>query len=436
MFAWGASLVLIVSFALFAVLWQRPRLQSERWRAVAPAVNRLFCGAATRMAAGTFGVCCLALVVYSGFAGSQDPAVNFSITFVFVTFWIGMPLISAIFGNVFAYLSPWGAIAEAIAKISGRSGAGLVYPERFGKWPAVGVLVVFGWLELIGGGGSISLLTPRAVAICALAYTAWTFLGMYLFGIKTWNQRGEGFAVYFEMFSRLSLFAREQGSLGYRRFLTGAASWLTPAGSTMLVLVAIGITTYDGAQEGVLAGAIASTTEAFNGLGLTGLTSFRIAGTVWMAIVLGAVSALYFLGVKGMHTVKGSPATEVLARSFSHTLIPIALAYLVAHYFSLLVFQEQAQFTYLLSDPLGVGSDIFGGADAAIDYGVIGVSAVWYVQVASLLLGHIAGLALAHDRAIATYRDSQLAFRSQYWMLAVMIGFTCLGLFLLSYGNA
>lgn len=436
MFAWGASLVLIVSFALFAVLWQRPRLQSERWRPVAPALTRLLTGPGMRVVAGAFGIFCLALVVYSGLAGSQEPTVNFSLTFVFVTFWIGMPLLSAIFGNVFAYLSPWEAMAEAVARITRRCGAGLVYPERFGKWPAVGVLVIFGWLELIGGGGSISLLTPRAVAICALVYSAWTFLGMYLFGIRTWSQRGEGFAVYFEMFSRLSSLARQQGTLGIRRFLSGAASWSTPTGSTVLVLIAIGITTYDGAQEGALAGVIASTTESFRDLGLTGLTSFRLAGTIWMAIVFGGVCALYFLGVKGMHTVKGSPATRVLARDFAHTLIPIALAYLVAHYFSFLVFQEQAQFTYLLSDPLGVGWDLFGAADAGIDYSVIGASAVWYVQVASLLLGHIAGLALAHDRAIASYRDPQMAFRSQYWMLAVMIGFTCLGLFLLSYGNA
>lgn len=436
MFAWGASLVLIVSFALFAVLWQKPRLQSERWRALAPALTRICCGRVTRAGAGAFGVACLALVVYSGLVGSQDPSVNFSVTFVFVTFWIGMPLVSAIFGNVFAYLSPWQALAEVAAMISGRHGARFVYPERFGKWPAVFVLILFGWLELIGGGGSISLLTPEAIAICALVYSAWTFLGMYLFGIRTWVERGEGFAVYFEMFSRLSSLAREQGRLGVRRFLSGPPSWRTPAGSTALVLLAIGITTFDGAQEGALAGVIGATTDTIRGFGLGGLTSFRLAGTIWMALVLGGVAGLYLLGVKGMHTVEGSPAVKVLLRSFAHTLIPIALAYLIAHYFSFLVFQEQAQFTYLLSDPLGVGSNIFGGADAGIDYGVIGNSTVWYVQVASLLLGHVAGLALAHDRAIATYRDPQMAFRSQYWMLAVMIGFTCLGLFLLSYGNA
>jgi len=430
--------VLIISFALFAVLWQKPRLQREQWRSLPLFVSRLCCGPVTRVLAGLFGVLCLFLVVYSGLAGTEDSALNFSVTFVFITFWIGMPLVSAVFGNVFSYLSPWKAVAELVSRSSrsiGLRGAGLAYPDRLGRWPAVVILVLFGWLELIGGGG-ITLLTPKTIAILTLAYSAWTFVGMYLFGIRTWCERGEGFAVYFEMFSRLSSLSMENGSLGVRRFLSGAASWMTPGGSTALVLVAIGITTFDGAQEGALQSVISSTTSALIDSGLSGLTSFRLAGTIWMAVVLLGVSALFALGIKGMHTVKGSPPVKTLMRSFSHTLIPIALAYLVAHYFSFLVFQEQAQFTYLLSDPLGVGSNLFGGADAGIDYGVIGNSVVWYVQVAALLIGHITGLALAHDRAIATYRDPQMAFRSQYWMLAVMVGFTCLGLFLLSYGNA
>lgn len=429
---------MIISFAIFAVLWQKPRLQREQWRALPLFASRLFCGTVTRAVAGSFGVLCLSLVVYSGLAGAQDATINFSVTFVFVTFWIGMPLVSAIFGNVFAYLSPWKALAELVSKLTSRfglRGAGLSYPERLGRWPAVLLLVLFGWLELIGGAG-ISIITPKTIAILALVYSGLTFLGMYLFGVRTWCERGEAFAVYFEMFSRLSSFATKNGRLGLRRFLSGAASWLTPAGSTALVLVAIGITTFDGAQEGALQGVIGSTTSALIDSGLGGLTSFRVAGTIWMAIVLAGVSALFALGIKGMHTVKGSPPVKTLMRSFSHTLIPIALAYLVAHYFSYLIFQEQAQFTYLLSDPLGTGSDLFGGADAGIDYGVIGNSLVWYVQVAALLVGHILGLALAHDKAIATYRDPQMAFRSQYWMLAVMVGFTCLGLFLLSYGNA
>ena len=121
---------------------------------------------------------------------------------------------------------------------------------------------------------------------------------------------------------------------------------------------------------------------------------------------------------------------------FAHAFIPIALAYLVAHYFSLLVFQEQAQFTFLLSDPLGDGSNLFGTATSGIDYSAISSNAIWYVQVAALVVGHVTALVLGHDRALKVYGDPQLATRSQYWMLALMVGFTSLGLFLLSQANA
>ena len=112
---------------------------------------------------------------------------------------------------------------------------------------------------------------------------------------------------------------------------------------------------------------------------------------------------------------------------FAHSFIPIGLAYLFAHYFSLVLFQEQAQFTYLLSDPLGEGSDFFGTAGSGIDYGLIGAEAVWYVQVAALVIGHVAALAMGHDKALAEYKDLRRATQSQYWMLALMVSFTVLG---------
>ena len=125
-----------------------------------------------------------------------------------------------------------------------------------------------------------------------------------------------------------------------------------------------------------------------------------------------------------------------LRRGFAHTLIPIAFAYLVAHYFSLFVYQEQAQFTYLLSDPLGTATtDLFGTASGGVDFKVISANAIWYVQVGALVIGHVIGLVLAHDRATAWWGDYREAARSQYWMLAVMVAFTCFGLYLLSAAN-
>jgi hypothetical protein len=136
-----------------------------------------------------------------------------------------------------------------------------------------------------------------------------------------------------------------------------------------------------------------------------------------------------------MHTVGRGHRTRELARSFAHGLAPIAFAYAVAHYFSLLVFQGQAT-AFLVSDPLGQGSDLFGTADAQIDYSAISANGIWYVQVGALVVGHVAGLILAHDRALALYEDVREATRSQYWMLLVMIGFTSLGLWLLSATNS
>jgi hypothetical protein len=186
----------------------------------------------------------------------------------------------------------------------------------------------------------------------------------------------------------------------------------------------------------VLSGSITWTFDRAADLGFSLPNSFRIANTIWLLIVFGAVSALYWLGVQGMHTVRGSPPVRRLGRSFAHTLIPIALAYLVAHYFSAFLYQEQAQFTYILSDPLGRGSDLFGTAGGGINYGIVGSNTVWYVQVAALVIGHVIALTLAHDRALAVYDDVRHASRSQYFMLAVMVGFTCFGLFLLSQANA
>jgi len=442
LFAWGASLVLIVSFALLSVAWRAPRLQEDSWRPLSGALARLTVSKVAAGLAGALGVVLLGEVVYAGLEGSPDPAHNFSLTFVFVTFWLGLVLLSVLFGDVFKAFNPWRAIARVFAGafrlVAGQSApAALTYPERLGYLPAVVGILAFTWFELIyGAAGLTTGLSPHTVAIATLVYTGITFVGMALFGIEKWIERGEAFSVYFRMFSRLSPLEVKEGRLGFRKPLSGTVHWGEVAGGLLMVLISIGATSFDGAQEGALASPIRSTFDAFRDLGLGNVAAFRINGTLWLAVVILAVCLLFALGVRGMHTVKGSPPVRELARAFAGTLIPIALAYLVAHYFSLFVFQEQAQFTYLLSDPLNDGSDLFGTAGSGIDYSVISANGVWYTQVAALVIGHVAALTLAHDRALAIYDDPRMAARSQYWMLAVMVAFTCLGLYLLSQANA
>lgn len=95
----------------------------------------------------------------------------------------------------------------------------------------------------------------------------------------------------------------------------------------------------------------------------------------------------------------------------------------------------QGQAGYLISDPMGTGANLFGTATVKIDYGLFSAALIWYVQVAALVGGHVSGLALAHDRALAVYDDVDDGAFSQRWMLVVMVTFTCLGLWLLSAVN-
>jgi hypothetical protein len=443
LFAWGASVVLIVSFVALSIAWRDSKLSSDRWRPVSKRLSRPLTGRVTEIVTGAIGVFLLGAVVYAGLEGTDEPNLNFAVTFVFVTFWLGMVVLSILLGDLFRAFNPWRAIARTVGAvfrlIAGQPhSAPLRYPEWLGRWPAAAGIVAFVWLELVyatSGLGAVGL-QPTTVAAAALAYTAYTLIAMALFGVETWLQRGEAFSVYYGMFSQLAPLEVRDGLLGIRRPLAAATYWAQVPGSIALVIATIAATTFDGAQEGLWQEPIGDLFDRLTDLGLGPTAALRTSESIFFALTLAGVAAIYWAGVRGMRTLRGSPTLRSLGRSFAHTLIPIGVAYLAAHYFSLFVFAEQAQFTYLLSDPLGDGSDLFGTASSGIDYGLLSANTIWYVQVAALVTGHVAGLLLAHDRAITVYGDPERASRSQRWMLLVMVAFTCLGLFLLSQANA
>jgi hypothetical protein len=286
-------------------------------------------------------------------------------------------------------------------------------------------------------GGIAVGVSPHTTAVAALIYSGYTLAMMALFGVEKWCQTGEIFSVYFGMFSQLGSFGVKDGRLGRRLPLSASTHWATLPGSAAVVIASIASTSFDGAQEGALKGGILQTFEWLAETGLSLTTSLRLTDTIFVLLCFAGVGLVYLIGVRGMATVRGAPPLKKLRTGFAHTLIPIAFAYLVAHYFSLFVFQEQAQFTYLLSDPLGTATtDLFGTASSGIDFKLLSANAIWYVQVGALVIGHVVGLTLAHDRATAYWGDYRQAARSQYWMLAVMVAFTCFGLYLLSVANA
>jgi hypothetical protein len=137
----------------------------------------------------------------------------------------------------------------------------------------------------------------------------------------------------------------------------------------------------------------------------------------------------------GAHSVAPVPDVTALSRAFVHSLVPIAAVYVAAHYLSFLVIEGQA-IRYTASDPFGQGWNLFGWADAGIDYGALSQNATWYLQVALVVAGHVAALVLAHDRALVLYGQARVAVRSQYWMLGIMVGFTTLALWLLAQAGS
>ena len=443
LFAWGASIVLIVSFFALSVAWRRPRFEGDSWRPLGAGLSRALAGPPAQVLCGAVGVFLLGVAVYAGLRGTEAPDRNFALTFFFVTVWLGFPLLSVFLGDVFRPFNPWRAVGRLAGRgftlIAGQQPRHLAYPERLGRWPAAIGLIAVVWLEIVyGASGGVAVgLDPHTAGVAAIVYSVYALAMMALFGVERWCRTGEVFSVYFGMFSQLGCFEAREGRLGVRRLFSAATRWATVPGSAAVVLASIATTSFDGAAEGAFKGAIEWVFERLADTGLDPTLALRTTDTIFIAFCFAGVALVYLVGIWGMRTVHGAPPLAKLRAGFVHTLIPIAFAYLLAHYFSLFIFQEQAQFTYLLSDPLGTTTtDLFGTASGGVDYGLVSATAVWYVQVGSLVVGHVIGLTLAHDRAVAWWGDYRDASRSQYWMLAVMVAFTCFGLYLLSVANA
>ena len=438
LFVYAAAAVLVASFVALAVLWPRPQLEEDRWRPLPRGIGRALASPPVEILCGAIGVFLLGVVVWSGLSGIQTAAANFAPTFVYVTFWLGLVPLSVLFGDVFRAFNPWRAVGKAVSWVAQKAAGGslpapLEYPRGLGHWPAAVGIFLFAVLELVVGDGDL----PENVAIAALVYSAFTWIAMALYGVDAWIERGEAFSVYFNLFSRLSPLERRGDEVGLRRPLSGLAGLRPLPGTVPLLAVMIGSVSFDGFSESNPWNDVSPDIASF--LVDRGLTPERALETTFLLGLAGAVLViytLYRLAMLGVRSVGGGYDASTLAGRFVHSLVPIALAYVAAHYLTLLLYQGQAIWS-LASNPLGEsGTDYFGTADRAIDYGVIGATAAWYWQVGFVVTGHVAGLSLAHDRALVMYEEAKLAVRSQYWVLMVMVLFTCLALWLLSEANA
>lgn len=416
LFVIGATVVLVVSFVALAVLWPTPRLAAGdpgseldgRWRG---AVNTSLSG---------LGLLALALTVVAGIVGADNSATNPASVLVFVYFWLVIPFLAAVIVDLYPVVNPWKLLLDWF-------GVGDRENHR-GYEAAVFVFIAFTWLELVSPWQG-----PPVLAVVAVTYTVYLVVAGVMFGRSAVTESFDGFSVYTRMLGAMAPLAVDRDGRWFRRrWLRGLVSLPERTGVDLMAVAMIGTVTYDGAKGGDFWAS--RVTEPL--LGILPAWSPRILdlfiGTVGLLGTVGLVMILYRAACAGAALLGGGKMTSAeVAVRFAHTLIPIAFAYALAHYFTLVLFEGQLLLS-TISDPFALGWDIFGTADRPVDYRLLlnGAAWVWYLQVAIIVLGHVGGIVLAHDRALVDFGDR--AVRTQYPMLALMVAFTSLGLALLA----
>jgi hypothetical protein len=424
LFLYGAGVVLIVSFAALALLWRRPVLDAwQGGRALPAGLTRVLLSRGLRVALGALGFALLLLTFATALAGERSAGSNLAPTFVYVGFWLGLVPLVVLFGNVWSLLNPWKAGADAAEWLVTRwAGASepFPYPDRLGRWPAAAGLFLFAALELAYFDPS----DPRALALAIALYSGLTWTGALVYGSEAWFRNGDAFSVYFELLSRIAPWGLEDGRILLRPPFIGLARLREPAAGTVaFVAVMLGSVAFDGFSRTTVWQNRTITLGDWSG------TSARIGGLVGAVL---AVAAAYLIAVA---VAKALARTDLdLASAFVGSLVPIALVYAVSHYFTLLFVQGQF-LVPLASDPFGFGWDLLGTVDYKPNLAPFTPNTVWYVQVATLVGGHVAGLCLAHDRALALFpAEPGRALRTQYPFLVLMVAYTVGGLWLLSLG--
>lgn len=416
-FIWAAALAVVLSFLIAAMKraptspdGELPGRRLGHWTVTARTIISPFIR--------SVGLVALGVAIWAGFAGEQSPDVNIAPMMLFVVLWLGVVWASALIGDIWRMLNPWDTLAMFGSRRMGTA------PEpdpqdrslRYSYWPAAAGLSAFQWFELAHPEPS----RPQNVAIALSVYTVVMLAGAMRYG-RVWLQTGEAITVLCRLIAAISPIGRDRdGELRLRWPFVGLSSVEHRRGLAAVVLTVLGGTTFDGITR----------SQWYSDM-VNGMDRWPRAGvnTIFLVLCIVIIGGLYVITTR-LVARSGGQGDQDLSNRYAATVVPIALAYSVAHYFSLLMFEGQRVGT-MISDPGGLGWNIFGTAgDSVIDYTVISTGAIAVVQVVAIVLGHGAAVFLAHDRAL-TDVGAQRAALSQIPMLILMIGLTIIGLTLL-----
>lgn len=441
LYGWGAAATLIVSFVVAAVFMTsptKPQASGSVPLNVLPNLRRAM--PALRLLA----VFILLLCIATGFLGHRDPLRNFSPTFFWVIFVLLFTYLTLFIGNFYAALNPWHSLADGIGRYWHNFCHGrLNYPRALGDWPALLLYLGFIWFELFGSG------RPKPLATFLTTYTLINLLGVWLLGSRIWFRHCEFFSVFLRLIALMAPIHYQRGDNGepHRLSLRWPFSGLMRERPSHISTVAFAL-------------AMLSTT-AFDGLKATQSYSMLFWGdptgwlTQWRGVhPINAIEAfmpwyvawetlcllaspfiylgLYLLTLKLARRLTGSQRSiSQLALDFGYTLLPIAFVYHLTHY-ATVILSHGLKIISLASDPFGRQWNLFGTLHSFRAPILPDMSVIWHSQVGLILLGHIISVWVAHRVAVRVFGTRGKAITSQLPMLALMIGFTIAGLWILA----
>ncbi|MFJ7156867.1 hypothetical protein ACIQUQ_18210 [Streptomyces sp. NPDC101118] len=396
----GAFTALFVSFLALGLLWSRSRFRGDASGLPLPdALQRAADAPATRTALRVLGSAAWAFVLLCLLLGPDDPDSNPAPGAVYVLLWVGLVPASLLLGPVWRLLSP----LRALHALLPRPAAPRPLPPRLGLRPAALGLFAFTWLELVAPDSASSATLLAALA----AYTVLHLLAAARHG-EAWFAQADPFEAYSTLLARLApLGRRADGRLVLRNPFHGLDATPEQPGLVATICVLLGSTAYDGFSD---TPSWIDTVQT-SPLGRTPTATLGLLGAVAL------VAALYCLCAAATRPLSGPVPRPLTA--FAHSLLPIALGYLVAHYFSLLV--TEGPRTVMVA----LGTD--NALPPAPPLGPGGLAAL---QVTAVVTGHVLGVVAAHDRSVRLFPPAR-AVAGQLPLLALMITYTTGGLTLL-----
>lgn len=418
----GAAVALVVSFVVLGFAWRDSRLHGDDAGRPLPGwVTTAVDSRVTRWLLRLLGLLFVGFTAMTAFL-APDLATNPTAGLVYVLLWVGLIPASLLLGPVWRVLNPIRTVHLGLARLVGSEpeDAGLrPLPAGVGYWPAAGGLVAFTWLELVAPDRA----TTPVIRTFFLAYFGVHLVGVVVFGSR-WLDRGDAFEVFSSLVARLSPFGRRSdGRIVVRNPLDGLDGLAPAPGLAATVCVLLGSTAYDSLSNAPSWVRLYQSSP----LGVTVTGSLGLMGAVALVAVLYVVATTLTWGLSGRD---GDLPRPDLPGAYAHTLAPIALGYLVAHYFSLFVLEGQRTMIYV-SDPFSSGANWFGTATLSVDQTIAqhpGVIST--IQVLAIVTGHVLGVIAAHDRAVRLL-PPRVAVPGQLPLLVLMIGYTVGGLLLL-----